>query len=116
MFADSVRDSDLFLATGISVVDPFIYVETDGRRVIVTSEIEADAARRNSCATDVWLGSKFGARQLIADGMEWDDAQLEVLHRVLADLGLDEVVVPPSFPVAAADLPPRKGRRRAARP
>ena len=103
MFADSVRDSDLFLATGISVVDPFIYVETDGRRVIVTSEIEADAARRNSSATDVWLGSKFGARQLIADGMEWDDAQLEVLHRVLADLGLDEVVVPPSFPVAAAD-------------
>jgi Xaa-Pro aminopeptidase len=109
MFADSVRDSDLFLATGISVVDPFIYVETDGRRVIVTSEIEADAARRNSTATDVWLGSKFGARQLIADGMEWDDAQLEVLHRVLADLGLDEVVVPPSFPVAAADLLRGKG-------
>jgi Xaa-Pro aminopeptidase len=104
MLADSVRDADLFMATGISVVDPFIYVETDGRRLIVTSEIEADAARRNSRATDVWLNSKFGARDLVAGGMGWDDAQLEVLGRVVAELGLDEVVVPPSFPVVAADL------------
>jgi Xaa-Pro aminopeptidase len=104
MLADSARDADLFMATGISVVDPFIYVETDGRRLIVTSEIEADAARRNSRATDVWLNSKFGARDLVAGGMGWDDAQLEVLGRVVAELGLDEVVVPPSFPVVAADL------------
>src|ERR671937_2969218 len=103
MLADSVRDPDLFFATGISVVDPFVYVEADGKRVIVTSEIEADAARRNSRATDVWLGPSFGARELIAGGMPWDDAQLEVLGRIVAELGMDEVVVPPSFPVAAAD-------------
>jgi Xaa-Pro aminopeptidase len=103
MFADSVRDADLYLATGISVVDPFIYVETNGTRLIVTSEIEADAARRNSHATDVWLSSKFGSRELVAGGMGWDDAQIEVLGRVVADLGLAEVVVPPSFPVVAAD-------------
>ena len=57
IYADSIRDPDLFVATGISVVDPFAYVETNGKRVIVTSELEADAARRNSSATDVWTGS-----------------------------------------------------------
>jgi Xaa-Pro aminopeptidase len=103
MFADSVRDPDLYFATGISVGDPFIYVETNGKRVIVTSEIEADAASRNSTATDVWLTSRFGSRELVAGGMSWDDAQLEVLDRVVAELGLDEVVVPPSFPVVFAD-------------
>jgi Xaa-Pro aminopeptidase len=103
MFADSVRDPDLYLATGITVGDPFIYVESDGSRVIVTSEIEADAASRKSRATDVWLSSRFGSRELVAGGMEGHDAQLEVLGRVVAELGLDEVVVPPSFPVAAAD-------------
>jgi len=103
MYADSVRDPDLYFATGVSVVDPFIYVETDGKRVIVTSEIEADAARRNSRATDVLLDSKFGSRELIAGGMSWDDAQLEVLDRVVSELGLNEVVVPPSFPVVYAD-------------
>jgi Xaa-Pro aminopeptidase len=109
MFADSVRDPDLFFATGISVVDPFIYAEADGKRVIVTSEIEADAARRNSRATDVWLGSSFGSRELVAEGMPWDEAQLEVLSRVVAKLGLDDVAVPPSFPVAAADHLRAKG-------
>ena len=103
LYADSVRDPDLYFATGISVVDPFIYVEADGKRVIVTSEIEADAARRNSTATDVWLGSGFGSRELIEGGMAWDDAALEILSRVVAKCGLDEVVVPPSFPVEAAD-------------
>jgi Xaa-Pro aminopeptidase len=103
MYADSLRDADLFLATGVSIVDPFIYVETNGQRLIVTSEIEADAARRNSRATDVLLSSKFGARELVAGGMGWDDAQIEVLGRVVDDLGLNEVVVPPSFPVVAAD-------------
>ena len=109
MFADSVRDPDLFFATGISVVDPFVYAEADGKRVIVTSEIEADAARRNSRATDVWLGSSFGSRELVAGGMPWDEAQLEVLSRVVAELGLDDVAVPPSFPVAAADHLRAKG-------
>src|SRR3954463_2634968 len=80
MYADSVRDPDLFFATGISVVDPFIYVEANGKRVIVTSEIEADAARRNSRATDVWLGSSFGSRELIAGGMSWDKSALEILR------------------------------------
>jgi Xaa-Pro aminopeptidase len=109
MLADSVRDRDLFFATGISVGDPFVYVETDGKRVIVTSEIEADAARRNSRATDVWTMSKFGSRELVKGGMPREEAQLEVVRRVLADLGVDDVAVPPSFPVAAADYLREKG-------
>ena len=48
IFADSVRDPDLFVATGITIGDPFAYVETDGKRIIVTSELEADVARRTN--------------------------------------------------------------------
>jgi Xaa-Pro aminopeptidase len=103
IYADSVRDPDLYLATGISVGDPFTYVETDGKRVIVTSELEADAARRNSTATDVWTGTEFGARELIKGGMDWNAASLEVVHRVLHRLGVDDVAVPPSFPLELAD-------------
>ena len=33
---------------GIAIGDPFTYVEIDGKRVIVTSELEADVARRTS--------------------------------------------------------------------
>jgi Xaa-Pro aminopeptidase len=101
--ADSVRDPDLYLATGISVVDPFTYVETDGKRVIVTSETEADAARRNSSATDVWTGSQFGDRELIKNGMNRDEAALEVVLRTLQKLDVNDVVVPPAFPLELAD-------------
>jgi Xaa-Pro aminopeptidase len=101
--ADSVRDPDLYLATGISVVDPFTYVETNGKRVIVTSELEADAARRNSTATDVWTGTEFGARELIKGGMDWNVATLEVVRRALQKLGVSDAAVPPSFPVELAD-------------
>ena len=101
--ADSVRDPDLYLATGISVVDPFTYVETDGKRVIVTTETEADAARRNSSATDVWTGSQFGDRELIKNGMNRDEAALEVVLRTLRKLDVDDVVVPPAFPLELAD-------------
>src|SRR6266536_1361221 len=109
MFADSVRDPDLYFATGISVVDPFIYIEADGRRVIVTSELEADAARRNSRADEVRIFSEFGSRELVKSGMRWEDAQLEVLHRAVAELGLGEVAVPPTFAVEAADLLRQRG-------
>src|SRR5581483_3668579 len=103
IYADSIRDPDLFVATGVSIVDPFTYVETDGKRVIVTSELEADAARRNSSATDVWTGSEFGARELVKGGMSYEQASLEIVRRALERLGLREVTVPPSFPLELAD-------------
>ena len=103
IYADSIRDPDLFVATGVSIVDPFAYVETDGKRVIVTSELEADAARRNSSATDVWTGSEFGARELVKGGMSYEMASLEVVRRALEKLGVTGVTVPPSFPLELAD-------------
>jgi Xaa-Pro aminopeptidase len=104
MLADSVRDTDLFHATGVSIVDPFLYVEADGRTILVTSEIEAEAAAAHSRAGEVWLMSRFGTRDLQESGMSWDDVVLEVTARVAAELGIDEAVVPPAFPVEAADF------------
>jgi Xaa-Pro aminopeptidase len=109
IYADSIRDPDLFVATGISVVDPFAYVETNGKRVIVTSELEADAARRHSSATDVWTGAEFGARELVKGGMSHEMASLEVVRRALEKLGVNAVSVPPSFPLELADYLRERG-------
>jgi Xaa-Pro aminopeptidase len=103
IYADSIRDADIYLASGISVVDPFAYIETDGTRVILTSELEADAARRNSTATDVWVESDFGCRELIKQGMNLHESALEVVRRALDRLRLTDVLVPPSFPLDLAD-------------
>ena len=103
IFADSVRDPDLFVATGITIGDPFAYVETDGKRIIVTSELEADVARRTSTATEVWTGSEFGSRELVKGGMSYHEVELEIVRRALERLSVTDVVVPPSFPVELAD-------------
>jgi Xaa-Pro aminopeptidase len=104
MHADSIRDPDLFVATGVSIVDPFAYVEAGDRRVILTSVLEADGARRNSRATEVVTTDQLGMRALVREGMERDRAELEVLARLLEREGVREVTVPARFPVQTADF------------
>ena len=86
-----------------AVVDPFTYLELDGRRVIVASVLEADVIRRDSRANDVWTDDQFGGRELMAKGWSYHDAEMEVVRRVLERAGAQAVVVPPSFPVSLAD-------------
>jgi Xaa-Pro aminopeptidase len=102
--ADSLRDPDLFFATGITVVDPFTYIETGGRRIVLTSSLEADAARRDSTADEVWLVDEFDRRELIAGGMTRDEAEMEVVRRALTRAGVSRAAVPPTFPLELADF------------
>jgi Xaa-Pro aminopeptidase len=101
--ADSLRDADMFVATGVSVVDPFTYLELDGRRIIVASVLEAEVIERDSRATEIWRDDDFGTRELVREGWEYEDAVMERVRRVLERAGAAEVAVPPSFPVALAD-------------
>ena len=102
--ADSLRDPDLFFATGITVVDPFTYIETGGRRIVLTSSLEADTARRDSSADEIWLEEEFDRRELIAGGMTRDQAEMEVVRRALVKAGVSRASVPPTFPLELADF------------
>jgi Xaa-Pro aminopeptidase len=107
--ADSQRDADMFVATGVTVVDPFTYLELNGQSVIVASVLEADVIRRDSRAGDVWTDDQFGGRELMAKGWSYHDAEMEVVRRVLEKAGAQAVVVPPSFPLSLADYLRGKG-------
>jgi len=45
MVADSERNANMLYATGLFVPDPFIYLKTCGRPLIVMSDLEIDRAR-----------------------------------------------------------------------
>src|SRR3954449_11153341 len=107
--ADSHRDADMFVATGVAVADPFTYLELNGQRVIVASVLEADVIRRDSRASDVWTDDQFGGRELMAKGWSYHDAEMEVVRRVLEKAGAQAVIVPPSFPLSLADYLRGKG-------
>ena len=46
MVADSERDANMLYATGLFVPDPFIYLRSGGRPLIVLSDLEIDRARK----------------------------------------------------------------------
>ncbi len=50
MVADSERDANMLYATGLFVPDPFIYLNTGRRPLIVLSDLEIDRARRQVAA------------------------------------------------------------------
>jgi Xaa-Pro aminopeptidase len=101
--ADSERNADMFVATGVLVVDPFTYLESDGRRIIVTNVLEADMMRRDSAASEIWLDDDLGRQDLIRSGTQPHVAAMETVRRALERAGISEVAVPPAFPVALAD-------------
>jgi Xaa-Pro aminopeptidase len=104
MHADSLRDPDLYVATGVAIVDPFAYLEIGDRRILLTSTIEADAARRNSRATEVVVTDEFGMRDLVQGGMDWEQAEAEVVGRLLEREGVTAVSVPARFPLHTAEV------------
>ncbi len=101
--ADSVHDAHMFVATGVSVGDPYTYIESNGKRIVVSNVLEADAIRRDSRATDVWLDDEFGVREQVRQGVKPHIATMEGVRRALDRAGLDEVAVPTTFPLALGD-------------
>jgi Xaa-Pro aminopeptidase len=107
--ADSLLDANMFVATGITVGDPFTYLEAGDRRIIVTNQLEADLVRRESTANEIWMVDEFGGRDLVLDGWPLDEAQMETVRRMLERAGLAAAAVPPNFPLALADYLRGKG-------
>jgi len=101
--ADSMRDADMFVATGVPCTDPYTYIETDGRRIIITNALEVEVMRRDSTAGEIWTDDDFGIRELVRGGMEPHQAQMESVRRSVEKAGVSAVAVPPTFPVGLAD-------------
>jgi Xaa-Pro aminopeptidase len=101
--ADSVRCATLRHEVPLAVIDPFTYLEFDGRRVVVISVLEAD--RVAAVAPDVEIVDPYalGMDELVARGMRWDESDVELTLRACQRFGISKVVVPGETGVAVAD-------------
>jgi Xaa-Pro aminopeptidase len=93
--------ADLFHAIPEGIVDPFLFVESDGRRVATVSVLDADKVRAHGI--EVLDPSALGADELIAQGVTRTALTVEIALRGCRAAGVDHGVVPPDFPVAVAD-------------
>jgi Xaa-Pro aminopeptidase len=94
-------DPDLFHAVPAGIVDPFLYVETDGRRIGFISVLDADNAR--ATGIEVIDPVTLGRDELLSQGLAPHEIEVELALRACRSLGLGEAIVPFGFPVAVAD-------------
>ncbi len=83
--------------------DPFLYLESNGRRAVVTNALEEVRIARAAPELERILIDELGRDELIAEGRSRIEIEQEVCVRAADRIGIRDAVVPPEFPVAIAD-------------
>src|SRR5690242_2174731 len=100
MIAASESDSNLYYATRFIAPDPFIFMDVKGRRILLMSDLEMDRAR-NQATVDQVLSYSEWERRAKAQGVT-APGSVDVLHLVLQDYDIKQLLVPANFPFGHA--------------
>ena len=103
MHADTLRSASLRHEVPLAILDPFTYLELDGRRVVVISVLEADRVKEVAPDIEVIDPHELGWDDLMGQGLRWDEAEVELALRACQQLKVSKAVVPGVFPVVIAD-------------
>jgi len=99
--ADSERDADMLYATRMFVGDPFIFLEQNGKRTIVLSDLEIDRGRRQAQADEVVPLS--GLEREVQGSSKKAPPFWKVVSHFLQKRGVRTVTVPATFPLGLAE-------------
>lgn len=94
--AASETDSNLYYATKFIAPDPFIYMEIKGERLLVMSDLEMDRAKSQASADRVLSYSEL-EKKAKAQGIK-DPTTVDIVHVVLKDAKIRQLLVPANFP------------------
>ena len=103
LFGDTVRNPTLRHELPLVIGDPLAFIESDGRRVVLTSMLERDRIAHVLPDAELLDFNQFGFRELVLDGMTYSEAERETVVRVADELKIKHVLVPADFPLALGD-------------
>ena len=108
---DALRSHELRHEIAEPVMDPIIFVEHDGTRIVVVSDLEVPIfATREDVVDDLWTFTSLGAEELVVDeSVPRHIIGAELTFRALEKLGVSSVTVPPTFRLLTADHLRSKG-------
>jgi Xaa-Pro aminopeptidase len=101
--ADTTRSPAMRHEVPLSVPDPFLYVEHDGRRLVVITAFERERLKAVAPDIEALPPEQFGIDELLRSGTPPVEALLEVYVRALKEIGVTVAVVPARFPLELAD-------------
>ena len=95
IFGDTDRSPALRHEVPVGISDPFLYLEADGRRSVVTNALEDE--RISAAAPDIERLSdeELGKDELIAAGRSGLELDWEICLRAVQRLDITDAVVPP---------------------
>ena len=109
LYGDTQRHPALRHEVPLDIVDPFLVVERDGRPHVLTNALEEERIAGLLPDAQLLLIDELGIFELLADGYEREEAEIEVMWRAVERWGVTEAVVPGDLPVAVADRLRREG-------
>jgi Xaa-Pro aminopeptidase len=92
---------DLFHTIPTPIIDPFLYIEADGRRAATVTVLDAHKVSRYGI--EIIDPYELGADELLDSGMSRDDVELELCLRAAHRFGVTSAIVPAKFPIGVAD-------------
>jgi Xaa-Pro aminopeptidase len=92
---------DLFHVIPEGIIDPFLYLESDGRRAATVSILD----KHKVAAHGIEIIDLFelGIDDLLNSGISRHEVELELCRRACEQFGVSDAVVPSEFPVGVAD-------------
>jgi Xaa-Pro aminopeptidase len=107
IYGSPEHSADLFHAIPVGIIDPFLYIESNGTRAATVSVLDAEKVR--SLGVELLDPYALGRDELLAQGLPEHEIDVEVALRACRAAGVEGAVVPPSFPTAVADHLRRAG-------
>ncbi len=105
--APSDTDPDMLYATRVFIGDPFIFLEQNGKRTLVLSDLEIDRAKRTAKADEFVMLSEL--EHEIQGNAKTAPPYEKVLAHFLNKRGVKHVMVPATFPLGYAKELERSG-------
>jgi Xaa-Pro aminopeptidase len=92
---------DMFHEIPTGIIDPFLYIETNGRRGATVTLL--DAHKVAPFGVEIIDPFELGADELLESGISRHDVELELTLRAAQRYGVTRALVPNEFPVGVAD-------------
>lgn len=103
LYGDTEHSAAMRHEVPITIGDPFLYAQSDGRTWIMSSSLEAQ--RLATCRPDATLLDigELGMTELLRSGASREEIHLELASRAAAQTGIHEAIVDFAFPLAVAE-------------
>ena len=111
LYDDALRSQELRHEIGEAVGDPLVFMDIDGKRILVGSVLEESIFEtREDVVDEFWNYHQLGSRDLTRDtSFPTELIKAELLLRALQRAGVTEACVPPTFRLQEADYLRDKG-------